>query len=278
MTDLAKLSNIIRQAIDDYCIVALADERRSHLGASEVGEECLRQTWYNFRWCRQEAFAPSMLRLFRDGHRTEAEFIEYLRGVGFVIDELNPATGKQWLFSLFGGHYGGSTDGLAWHPLYFPTERIVTEFKTHNEKSFKKLQKEGVKKAKPRHYAQMSNYGAQFGCHYGLYLAKNKNDSNLHLELVELDPALASAMSEKARYIITAQHPPPKIQNASPSFFICKQCPNLDICHYRKPPDRNCRSCSNALTAEGGWYCQRWQNMIPKEFIPQGCDDYRPIV
>jgi hypothetical protein len=279
MTDFKKIASQIQQDIDNYSLSAYRDDRREHLGASEIGEECLRRLWYLFRWCKSKSFPPRMYRLFRRGHKAESNFVELLRGIGFNIWEVDPNTGKQYVFSELGGHYGGSTDGIASYPFVFRDYFLICEFKTHNDKSFKMLRKAGVRISKPKHYAQMSNYGAKFNCSIGLYCAVNKNDDDIHIEIVELDWNVASEMSEKARYIITAPVPPPRITNASPSFYKCQECESLHVCHYRSPPDKNCRSCEFATPVDGPeWYCRKWNGNIPKDIIPTGCPEYKAIV
>lgn len=278
-SQLQELSSRIHQDIDAATRSELVEERRTHLGASEVGEDCLRQIWYRWRWIKAQVFDASMLRLFNRGHLEEPRFIRWLSAAGWKIQPINPQTGKQWVFAEHGGHYGGSTDGVAWHPVYFPQEYIILEFKTHNQKSFEKLVKEGVQKSKPKHYAQMSNYGAKFNCRYGLYVATNKNTDKIHPEVVALNSELASGLTERARYVITANQPPPRMASASPTFYKCKSCEMLGVCYYRELPDKNCRSCKFAVAADNAeWYCQGWRSNIPKDVIPVGCENYRSIV
>jgi len=275
---LTEITAKVRQDVDDFCLKLYAQDRRTHLGASEVGDECLRRQWYLFRWIRTKTFPARMYRLFNRGHREEERIIEWLKGVGFHILELNPQTSKQWLFAKFGGHYGGSTDGLATHPIYFPDHRLVLEFKTHNAKSFAKLRKEGVKQSKPKHYAQMCVYGREFDCGLGLYAASNKDDDDLHIEIVWINNEVGRNLEDRAKYIITATEEPSKMQGANPSHYICKTCESLGVCFYKEPADKNCRSCKNAVPVEGGWFCQHFKGMIPKDFVVKGCELHETIL
>jgi len=75
----------ILEAIDNYCQTAYNDGHRSHLGASQIGEECKRKLWYVFRWCFQEQFSGRMYRLFNRGHLEENRFIEWLEGIGAKV-------------------------------------------------------------------------------------------------------------------------------------------------------------------------------------------------
>lgn len=278
-TELDKIASELRQEMDNASLRDLKDARRTHLGASEIGEECLCRLWYGFRWIVEKSFEPRMLRLFDRGKKEEHSYVQHLRNVGFEVREVNPETGKQYLFSDFDGHYGGSSDGLAMHHTRLPDCLLVSEFKTHNSKSFSHLVKNGVKISKPKHFAQMSNYGKRFGAYYGVYLAGNKDDDDLHLEIIQLDWSLADAMTEKAKYIISENRRPPKINGASPAFWHCKMCEGQAVCFQRKPADKNCRSCLHARPAPNAeWGCVRWNGIIPKDVIPKGCPEYRSIL
>lgn len=277
--ELKKIASELRQEIDNASLVTHKQDRRAHLGASEIGEECLARLWYQFRWITQKSFEPRMLRLFNRGHKEEQTYADYLRSVGFTVWDKDPETGEQFLFHDFQEHYGGATDGICVHPIKLPGVRMICEFKTHNEKSFTDLKKHGVEKSKPKHYIQMCNYGKHFECPVGVYVAGCKNDDDIHLELKRLDWSLAQHMTEKAGYIIGEQRRPPKIHNASPVFWRCKDCEGMPVCFYRKPADKNCRSCIFAVPGPyAEWGCMKWGALIPKEVIPQGCHAYHSIL
>lgn len=58
---------------------------RNHLGASSIGNECLRALWYTFRWATRAKHKASLLRLFNRGHREEERFIGYLKSIGVEV-------------------------------------------------------------------------------------------------------------------------------------------------------------------------------------------------
>lgn len=290
---IGQLNRRIAAEIDADSIAELDEGPRSHLGASVMGDACERKLWLGFRWVRKEAFGGRMLRLFRRGHYEEPKFINRLRRIGFTVYEHDPATGKQFRISGVDGHYGGSGDGLGYAPPSYGIDGpIVFEFKTHNEKSFAKLagkivtkvpdivrkDGEGMKKSKPMHYAQMSQYGAAYGCKYGLYMAVNKETDEIYCEFIELDWSLATVMFGKAARIIYSQTPPPKISE-SPAFFDCKYCHYDGVCFKGHAPSKNCRSCIHAVPApEGTWGCAFMNQLIPAEVIPQGCPHWQRII
>ena len=109
--DCEKLAQELKSKIDAYCVEVYDGGHRSHLGASLIGHECSRHLWYVFRWAKHEQFDARMLRLFNRGHREEARFIEWLRGIGWEVSD-GPNGEDQWRVSAVMGHFGGSLDGM----------------------------------------------------------------------------------------------------------------------------------------------------------------------
>lgn len=256
-----------------------AEERRHHLGISEVGHNCSRYTMYRFRWCVEEKFNGRMLLLFMDGHLFEQQAIEILSGIGFNITS-HTVDGKQVRVARrVRGHFGGSIDSKTILPARygnFPDEFLV-EFKTANLNWFKKIEPMGFVKGKPQHWAQACCYGKALGLKYVLYICKGKNDSELDVEIEELDWTFAEEQERKAEFIILNNQLPARLSN-NPSFWECRYCPAIAVCHYGAPPDKNCRSCRYAEPIENGeWGCHYYHQQIPKDFIPQGCDSWVPL-
>jgi len=279
--DRKKAILALEDAINNGCISEFEEDPRTHLGASIIGDDCQAKAWNVFRWLKFEKFDGRMLRLFNRGHEEEARFVRWLTLAGWEVREFNPETGKQFRIAGVKGHFGGSLDGMAKPPLHFnidPNIIFLTEFKTHSEKSFAKLKKEGVIRSKPMHYRQMCSYGRAYSLRYGLYCAVNKNNDELHFEIVPLDWLQADDLFRKAEGIISSQTQPPKIAMTE-SFFDCKYCDFAGICHRKEVPSVNCRSCRNAFPVENAeWYCQVHKGIIPKDFIPKACPSYGRII
>lgn len=277
------LAQKIMADLNDHTAEKYDDGHRGHLGASQIGHSCPRKLWYGFRWCftatyinaKGENHKGRMMRLFNRGHNAEDRFIEWLEGMGFKCLPLDPATGKQFRITDVNGHYGGSLDGMVTLPeRYGPLPKMLLEFKTSSEKYFDKLKDEGVKLAKPDHYAQMSSYGKRYDLKYALYMCINKNTDEVYIEIVELDWNLADQLTQKAHNIINSPVPPPKLSENS-AYYECKFCDFAPICHGQAAYEKNCRSCANAMPAENGeWRCAHF-GVIPKDFIPKGCDHWR---
>ena len=273
------LANKIKADIDNYCATTYDSGHREHLGASLIGHPCSRYLFNTFRWVKHTKHSGRLQRLFNRGHREEARFIEWLRGIGFTVEDLTPEGNQQRITAVM-GHFGGSLDGQANAPInYDIADKFLLEFKTSGTGSgFEKLKTEGVKKVKPQHYAQMCIYGKNHQLHFAIYCCINKNDDDLHVEVVALDWALADQLETKAEDIIRATVPPEKFA-FSEAVFECKYCDFVGICHRGEQVEKNCRSCINSVAIDNGkWYCRLYENTIPDEFIKQGCEQWKAIV
>lgn len=268
----------LKSDINSYCQQAYGDGPRNHLGASEIGEKCLRRLWYSFRWMHHERFDGRMLRLFNRGHKEEDRFAEWLKGIGCNL-QTHDANGKQ-LRIRDGHHFGGSLDGRMVLPEpYDVAIDFLAEFKTHNDSSFKKLVKNGVKLSKPKHYSQMCTYGADeiYNFDYALYFAINKNDDDIYIECVELDKKLGKANVIKSKDIINSKIAPGRI-SASAAYSECVYCAKAGICHKGENVDVNCRSCRNASPGDNqSWNCALYGPIPNRDAILAACPNWQEI-
>lgn len=256
---------------------------RKHLGASVIGTPCSRKLWYQFRWAWDKPGSPQMLRLWNRGHLEEGRMIAMLKMIGCTIYQ-HDSNGKQFRMSLIGGHFGGSCDGVAVGlPDYEPGFPSLTEYKTHNRKSFEKLVDKGLREAKFEHYVQMNLYMKHLDLTWGLYLAVNKDTDELHGELVSYDPRIASMYEQKASAIVLSPVPPPMI-NPSASWWECQFCDMRPVCRTRKEqPEVNCRTCRMSQPVDGGWYCNAHpaanseNGLLPEATQRAGCTSHEFI-
>ena len=250
------------------------DPFRSHLGASVIGSKCDRAIWYGFRWVTKPRFDGRILRLFNRGHLEEGRFIAMLLAINVKFFQQD-ANGKQFTVSDAGGHFGGSLDGVAVGiPDLEVTTPCLTEFKTHNDKSFQKLKREGVQASKFEHYVQMLVYMKKKQLKVGLYLAVNKNDDEIYGELVYLDEIIADRFIERGKKIVFTEIPPKKL-NESPGWFDCKFCNHRNVCHLNDEVELNCRTCNKSeVLKDGTWCCGQYDQLIPKEVQLTGCTSW----
>lgn len=273
MTDISELTTpeTIKAIYADY--ETKQEKPRPHLGASQIGHPCERALWYGFHWVTYPKFKGRVLRLFERGQNEEAVFIKNLRDVGVTVWDVDPDTNKQIRFETYGGHFGGSCDGIAKGILEAPAALHVLEFKTSSDKLFKQLQRDGVEKAKPMHYAQMQVYMKAFDIERAYYMAVNKDNDELHAERIKYSPVVSRQLFEKAERIITAALPPGRLSD-DPAYFECKWCDHWEVCHNNKLPEVNCRTCAHSTPElTGGWSCAENNNMI------EGCKNhvYQPV-
>lgn len=254
---------------------------RGYLGMSTMGDECDRALWYSFRWASPpEHFDGRKLRLFETGHREEARMLDDLRAAGVQVEEIDPSTGKQWALEAIDGHFRGHLDGLGTGIAEAPKAEHVLEFKTHSEKSFKDLQKKGVKDSKPGHYAQMQLYMHFSGVGRAFYLAHNKNTDELHGERIAYDPVYSLALATRAERIIQSPRPLPKAHDdpTSKAAFACGWCKHRATCHEAHFARSHCRTCLHASPAAGGkWHCARWDKLLNQKAQAEGCPAHRFI-
>lgn len=264
------------------------DGYRTHLGASVIGQDCERAAWYGYLWAykrpargrKGEAVEQAngrMLRLWNRGHMEEGRFIALLLMIGVAVYQQD-ANGKQYRLSDHGGHFSGSGDGFVVGIPDMPAGvPLLLECKTHGDKSFAKLKEDGVKLSKFTHYVQMQIYMGKFGLKYALYLATNKNDDELHAEIVTYDGPTDTAFLTRARRLIFDKHTaPPRIRGASPGFHVCKHlCDFPAPCFSTVPVDRNCRTCQHSYPMpDGTWQCALYTYTLSKQEQIQGCPSY----
>lgn len=252
---------------------------RPHLGASLIGHACERYLWMTFRWVEDKKFDGRMLRLFKAGQDFEPRIVAELRRIGVEVHDVSP-DGKQWRVSSIGGHFGGSMDGAARGFAEAPKTWAVTEFKTHNAKSFAALVKEGVRKSKPQHFAQMQIYMGETGMERAMYIAENKDTSELYCEWVHFDPVEFARLKARAERVINAAEPPLKISE-DPSWYVCKMCDFHEHCHGTAAPQVNCRTCAHSTPFMDGdvgeWICESKRNSITIDEQRKGCTSHRYI-
>jgi hypothetical protein len=284
--DLQRLGDTILADIDKHAQETMDGGHRRHLGASQIGEQCRRKLWYQFRWCSRETFVGRILRLFDRGHREEERNNTWLRAKGFEVYDFDyskpqKADGSypQYQISGCGGHFGGSTDGVIKFPeRYNINEFFLLEHKTNGTGAgFNGLRNDGMPKHKPQHWAQTCTYGYKMGLNYVLYMNTNKNDDDMFVRPYKLDHSVGQHMEAKAEAIIIAREAPNRLSD-NPTNFQCKMCCHAKVCHAGELPEVNCRSCKHAVPADNKeWFCEVHNANIPEHIIPEACNSYEPI-
>lgn len=205
-------------------------------------------------------------RLFDDGHSFEHKICKILDEAGFPVVARQiklKCENEMW----FGHIDGGIEDNVI---------SYLVEMKTHNDKSFKNVVKLGVKKGKPEHYDQMTMYMGHGGWRHCIYIAYNKNDSDLYFELVQLDDDHFEKLKRKSVDIIATDVLFKRIGNNSPTWYECRICNVSGVCFGAEPVNKNCRTCTHCEPSNGNkWSCNK-HLLIDMSLDNQliGCDDH----
>lgn len=200
-------------------------EQYPTLRASKLGSPCDRALWYEYNWHKPaEQFSGRMYRLFDRGNMEEERFINALKGIGVTVYD------EQREVKALDDRFTGHIDGIGLGLPEAPKTPHLLEFKTHGDKSYKQLIKNGLQEAKFQHYTQMQIYMHLLGLTRGMYLAVNKNDDEIYAERVYHDKGFCTAQLMRADRIIQAKTPPQKLDE-NPDFFQCRFCWFKDVCH-----------------------------------------------
>ena len=263
------LENLIYQAYEKKNSKALMLTR---IGASGIGEECLRSIWYDWRGFHNDQPEGRMLRLFKTGYIQEDRVIQDLKDAGLEVWEVDPETGKQWTYTAANGHFVCKTDGaVRGVPSAEKTPHVI-EIKTSNVKCFKELQSKGVKEAKPQHYWQMQSGMWLSGLTRALYIAVCKDDEKFYIERVHKDESSIAEIQAKLDKLVNSTMPPIRIAEREGD-WRCKFCDAQDVCWGKAAPLQNCRSCQHSVpAAEGTWFCEKFNEVLEYGKQLKGCD------
>lgn len=236
----ADISDRINAHIDAAFFAAReAEGRRDYVGASMIGNSCLRAIQFAHVGIPIDdgRITGKTLRIFRAGHVWEDELAEWMRMGGFVLDTVDPATGKQYGFAVLGGKGKGHLDGILRSgpiPMQYP---CLWEAKALNEKGWQDVKKRGLAIAKPLYAAQVAIDQAYLNLTApAIFTALNKNTEELHHDLVPFDQPLAQGMSDRMVQVVTATQQQVLLPraHASSDYFECKWCDFHKTCWSMK--------------------------------------------
>lgn len=251
--------------------------RLTRIGASEIGNECLRAIWYSWRGYFNKKFDGRMLRLFRTGHLQEDRVVEDLKLAGFQVWEIDESHGGQWTYNDPTGHFVAKLDGVMKGVPSAEKTPHTLEIKTHSKKSFDEVVKYGVQRSKPVHYAQM-HAGALFsGLKRMIYVALCKDDERYHIERLKYDEEYGENLEKKIVDLITSTMPPARLGTKEED-FACRWCDYKEVCWKEVTPIRTCRSCEYSKPQEGGeWSCELLNSQLSLEDQLKACEHYSMI-
>lgn len=223
MPDISFILNKTTNAIDAWYERNNRVSYNKYLAMSDLGEACSRKLWYKFRnYLPKEAVAGRIQRIFETGQEQENRVIKALQGIALVGN-------CQARVSACDDHLQGAIDGEILGLSEAPQTTHLLEIKSHNEKNFRELEKEGVEKGFFKHFVQFQIYGYLRKLERYFYIAINKNDEAIYQERGEINPVFAQAQIQRAERIIRSEVAPERI--GKEDSFECKWCYFAGICH-----------------------------------------------
>lgn len=248
----------------------LVQDKRYYNGLSTIGEKCLRKLQFIHYDCLLTTHSCRMIRLFGVGHAMEPKLREELtQFLGMVFK------GDQDEVIGFAGHWKGHIDGLG---MFLRSSKFYTkdddwflmEYKTHNDKSFAELKKDGVKKSKPMHYGQVTSYMGYKGMAKTMYVGYNKNTSEIYIEWIPFSEEDFNENKRKEAEVVMADSLLPRIGNDSPMWFECKLCDAHSVCFGKESMKKSCRNCEHVDILDGGvWECGKGHTIKGYEPCPE---------
>lgn len=221
---------------------ALAEHRarqtpRDYLGGSRLGGPCARALQFEYTNTPVDpdrVITGRKFRIFDRGHASEERFADYWRMAGFDL-LTEGADGKQFGFSVAGcrikGHIDGAFTGGPANTFQYPA---LWEHKCLGSKGWRKLKKDGLKKAYPVYYGQCNLYMAYLNLadNPAVFTAENADTCHLYVELIDFDPGEAQRLSDRGVKVLSmcdSGQLLPRITK-DPTWFECKWCDHHSTC------------------------------------------------
>lgn len=263
---------------------------RTYVGMSNAGA-CMRQNYYRFYMAGWGYHAHKTLKMFADGHRSEALTIDRLRLVeGLTIIDRDPDTGGQLECVDFDGHYKGHLDFEVLGLLQAPKTWHVGEVKCVGENEFRKFKKLKennneklvLKQWRETYYAQAQQYMMYRGRKRHYMVVTSAGGREWDSVRTDFNKEDAQLYAGRARSIIEHPDKMPDRISENGTFYICKyMCEFTGICHDGEAPARNCRTCVwSEPIANAGFRCIKHEKRLTPRDQREGCADqrYRPAL
>lgn len=244
---------------------------RDYIGASAVGHPCDAMLALSLRGMPDDPAPARLKRIFMMGHMLEDRVVRDLKEKADLrVWEVDGLTSRQFAYEAWGGHISCHTDGQ----VEVGDELMILEVKSMNAASFAKFKAEGVKYSHPRYFSQVQMMMGMSGFQRTLFIAICKDNSEYHVEFVDLDPLEASFIESRVERILRGDAA--RIAT-DPADWRCKDCFKRSICWAQTDvAEATCQSCKHSLpTPDGGWHCtakdtaaiapcEQWSSYQPK--------------
>jgi len=260
-----------------------AETFRHYLGMSEIGDECVRKLFYNYRYASEKELKIEMINAANDGHYQEFLMSELLKKIPDVtLITIDQDTKKQIEFTTLLGHLSGHVDGMILGIAEAPKTWHVWEHKSVNEKKFNELielrnknEKNALKEWDYIYYIQAQSYMhfAHVERHF-LTVSTPGGRARISIRTEYAGQKFMENIIEKAKSVIFDNLLPSRLSD-NREFYKCKWCQHQAVCHDNKFPLIHCKTCKNIKPIDGGkFYCEYYRKEIPKEELFNDCQKH----
>ena len=202
---------------------------RKRIGCSQAGEECEYKLWLGLN-NQRPIDDPRVLRIFELGNQVETVVINLLKQAGVTVYEKDQE-GKQFQVSFLDGSLQGSIDGVVTGIPESERPHLL-EIKSYNNARFNTLCKESVSKSDPKYFTQVQLYLKGLNLEKALFIAYNKDTSDLYEERIDYDPFEAEIAINKVQKVIESKD---GLNLDTTKNYKCIFCNHKDVCHaYNK--------------------------------------------
>lgn len=224
------LSAAINACLDGAALAEQREARRTYLGASGIGSECLRRVQYD--WQCDAVHPARTKRIFARGHAFEEITVKAMAAAGFRMERGTAGTAFSAAEGMFKGHIDGLiVAGPAGIGLSYP---CIWEHKALGSSGWRKLEKDGLRKAYPQYYDQVQLYMAYLGHdeNPALFTAVNSDNCEILHLAVPFDAEAAQAASDRAVSVIRATVAGELLGRITdkPTDWRCKMCSHKERC------------------------------------------------
>ncbi len=212
------------KGIIDAAINVSRETSRDYIGASQIGDACLRRIWYNYHGVSGAPFSTKQQRTFSIGKKLETIVIDSLHDAG--VDLILPHVSNHYLefFDEDIPYLRGHADAI------IKDEDAILEIKTAKDSSFKIFVNKGLKVWNFQYYTQIQCYMGMSHKKKGYIVCINKDTSEVWDEEVQFSPEYYDGIKARALLVHSHDEPLPKV-NDSPFYYACKTCQFKEICH-----------------------------------------------
>lgn len=254
-------TNFFKQEIDNAISRSATERLNNHANISQIGHECPRKIWLDYRNVSTRNITPQQRRIFESGHQYEARIVQYLEKIPGV-------TIKEQQKVVKSGVLKGKADVI----IEVGGEEIIVEIKTMNNNSFSQLKRlqdshpdDFLKRYNRSYYFQILIYMYLLNLTKCLYIVVNKNTDELHLFTLDRIPAYIEYTVETVKQALEKKEMPQGVSQ-NPAFFVCKMCTHYKFCHGEQVAQPTCRSCTHFSLDNQTPACSYYKRPIPLDY------------